>query len=52
MNQRDQINRQINAAKDYLRRLHPRFEEERKQPVTEEQEKLIEKYPLYQGVID
>lgn len=25
------LNRQINAAKDYLRRLHPRFEEERKQ---------------------
>ena len=25
------LKRQINAAKDYLRRLHPRFEEERKQ---------------------
>lgn len=42
MNQQDQIKRQINAAKDYLRRLHPRFEEERKQREEFMQEKEAE----------
>lgn len=36
------LNRQINAAKDYLRRLHPRFEEERKQREEFIQEKEAE----------
>lgn len=36
------LKRQINAAKDYLRRLHPRFEEERKQREEFIQEKETE----------
>lgn len=36
------LNRQINAAKDYLRRLHPRFTEERKQREEWIQEKEAE----------
>lgn len=36
------LTRQINAAKDYLRRLHPRFEEERKQREEFIQEKEAE----------
>ena len=43
------LNRQINAAKDYLRRLHPRFEEERKQREEFIQEKEAELMKLEKG---
>ena len=42
MNPRELLERQINAAKDYLRRLHPRFTEERKQREEFIQEKEAE----------
>lgn len=42
MNPRELLERQINAAKDYLRRLHPRFTEERKQREEWIQEKEAE----------
>lgn len=38
----EMLKRQINAAKDYLRRLHPRFTEERKQREKFVQEKEVE----------